>query len=162
MLWLLSYVGANWALILVVVLAVAGLGAVAFFAKNWKVAVAALAVLAAGFAYQQIDKNAYQRRVAEEAADKVRALEERLNVLNAANEQDAMRATADAARISELEDKTNAMPPPASPGRAGGLDRAAARRVSAIRWADPGQGGPATGAIRHPDLLSRRRRPAGP
>jgi positive regulator of sigma E activity len=75
--WFLSYWAANFALIIVVTLAVVALGAVAWFAKNWKVAVAAAAVLAAGFAYMQIDKSAYQRRVAEEAAAQVKLLQGR-------------------------------------------------------------------------------------
>ena len=101
--WLLSYLGANFALVLVVVLAVVALGTVAWFAKNWKVAVAAACVLAAGLAYQQIDKTAYQRRVSEEAAARVTVLQGRLDTLQAVNQADAVRALAANARIAELE-----------------------------------------------------------
>jgi apolipoprotein N-acyltransferase len=101
--WALSYLGANFALVLVVVLAVVALGAVAWFAKNWKVAVAAVAVLAAGLAYQQVDKTAYQRRVSEEAAAKVAVLQGRLDTLRDVNQADAERALAANARIAELE-----------------------------------------------------------
>ena len=101
--WALSYLGANFALVLVVVLAVVALGAVAWFAKNWKVAVAAACVLAAGLAYQQVDKTAYQRRVAEEAAEQTKVLQARLDALQAVNVADAERALAANARIAEPE-----------------------------------------------------------
>lgn len=101
--WLLSYLGANFALVLVFVLAVVALVAVAWFAKNWKFAVAAACVLAAGMAYQQVDKTAYQRRVSEEAAAKVAVLQGRLDTLQAVNAADSERALAANARIAELE-----------------------------------------------------------
>lgn len=127
--WVLSYVGSNFALIAVVVLAVIALGAVAWFAKNWKVAVAAVVILGAGLAYQQIDKNAYQRRVAEEAAEKVKILQGRLDTMNQANQANAERALQDAARISELETQANE-----TPANAGDcLDRDGAGRVRSIQ-----------------------------
>lgn len=101
--WFLSYITSNFALILIVTLAVVALGAVAWFAKNWKVAVAAVVVLAAGLAYQHIDKTAYQRRVAEEAAQQVKVLQGRLDTLQAVNVADVERALAANARIQELE-----------------------------------------------------------
>ncbi|MGB3042432.1 MAG: hypothetical protein WBB98_04530 [Xanthobacteraceae bacterium] len=101
--WLLSYLGANFALVLVVVLAVVALGAVAWFAKNWKVAVAALVVAAAGLYAQQFDKNGYDRRVAEEVAEKTKVLQGRLDTLRDVNQADAERALAANARIAELE-----------------------------------------------------------
>ncbi|HDA7126298.1 TPA: hypothetical protein O5T86_001302 [Staphylococcus aureus] len=127
--WFLSYVGANWALILVVALAVIALGAVAWFAKNWKVAVAAIAILAAGFAYQQIDKNAYQRRVSEEAAARVKTLEARLDTLNKANDENTERAINDAAEIGRLREMAKATPANDGPC----LDIDAAGRVSGVR-----------------------------
>lgn len=127
--WFLSYIGSNFALILVVTLAVIAVGAVAWFAKNWKVAVAALVILAAGFAYMQIDKNAYQRRVAEEAAAEVNALKVQIALTNAAAERDAQRAIADAEQISEL--KRKASDTPANSGEC--FDVNAADRVRAIR-----------------------------
>lgn len=108
--WVLSYLGANFALVLVVVLAVVALGAVAWFAKNWRVAVAAVGVLAAGLAYQQIDKTAYQRRVSEEAAAKVAVLQGRLDTLRDVNQADAERALAANARIAELEARAGSTP----------------------------------------------------
>lgn len=155
--WGLSYLGANFSLVVVVMLLVAGLGAIAFFAKNWKAAVAAGAVLAAGFAYQHVDKIGYQRRIAEEAQQQVEALERRLDVLNAANEADALRARADADRISELEGKVHETP---ANDRVA-LDRAAVGRVSAIRW-DAGDGGAAAGTGGSAKLLPRRGAAARP
>ena len=155
--WIGSYLAANFALVTVTGLAVAALGAIAFFARNWKAAVAAAAVLGAGFAYQQIEKSAYQRRVAEEAAAQVDQLKQRLNVLNAASEQDARRAAADQARISDLEEQARAKPAATDQSRHVCFDRTATRRVSAIRWAEPGGSRAADGAGRHPKLFSRRR-----
>lgn len=127
--WALSYLGANFALVLVVVLAVVALGAVAWFAKNWKVAVAAACVLAAGLAYQQVDKTAYQRRVSEEAAARVAVLQGRLDTLQAVNTADAERALAANARIAELE--VLAAQTPANDASC--LPEDAAKRVGDIR-----------------------------
>lgn len=127
--WLLSYLGANLALVLVVVLAVVALGAVAWFAKNWKVAVAAVVVAAAGLYAQQFDKNGYDRRVAEEVAEQTKVLQDRLNTLQAVNTADAERALAANARIAELE--TLAAQTPANDNQC--LPEDAAKRVGDIR-----------------------------
>jgi len=127
--WALSYIGANWALILVVVLAVAALGAIAWFAKNWKIAVAALIVLGLAFTYQQIDKSAYQRRVNEEKAKEVKLLKERIATLSKVNEEHAERAINDATEIGRLEADASVTPANDSPC----LDRDAAERVFRIR-----------------------------
>jgi hypothetical protein len=125
----MSYLGANFALVLVVVLAVLALAAVAWFAKNWKVAVVAVAVLAAGLAYQQIDKSAYQRRVSEEAAQQVKVLQGRLEILQTINAADAARSLADAERIANLE--LQAMQTPANDAPC--LPEDAAKRVGDIQ-----------------------------
>lgn len=127
--WALSYIGSTWALILVVVLAVVALGAVAWFSRNWKVAVAAIIVLALGLAYQQIDKNAYQRAVSEQAAAQVKALQARVALLNAVTKQDAERAAKDAAEIEQLREHAGQTPANTSPC----LDDGAAARIGAIR-----------------------------
>jgi predicted negative regulator of RcsB-dependent stress response len=134
--WALSYLGSKFALIIVVFLAVVALGAVAWFAKNWKVAVAAALVLAAGFAYMQIDKSAYQRRVAEEAAAQIemvrselKTAQGRLATLQKISDADAKRAFDDAKRIDELE--TMATATPRNDGAA--LDAATAKRIGAIK-----------------------------
>lgn len=127
--WALSYIGSNFALILVVVLAVVALGAVAWFAKNWKVAVAALLVLGAGLAYQHIDKTAYQRRVSEEAAAEVATLKGRLATLQKQTAADAERAKADAAYIESLEALAGETPPNNTPA----IDKSTANRIGAIK-----------------------------
>jgi thiol:disulfide interchange protein len=127
--WLLSYVGSNFGLIIMVALSVAALGAVAWFAKNWKVAVAAAVVLALGFAYMQVDKNAYQRRVSEEAREQVEILQRRLGALQLTAKADAARSAEDQKRIAELERLASETPP----NTGACLDRDAARRVRAIR-----------------------------
>lgn len=129
MMWALSYIGSNFALILVVVLAVVALGAIAWFARNWKVAIAALLVLGAGLAYQQIDKNAYQRRVSEEAAAQVKTLQNRLDTLQKQTAADAERAKADAAYIDALEALAGDTPRNDTPA----LDKATANRIGAIK-----------------------------
>lgn len=129
MAWALSYIGSNFALILVVVIAVVALGAVAWFAKNWKVAVAALAVLAAGLAYQHIDKNAYQRRVSEEAAAQVKVLQGRLDTLAKQSAADAARAKADADYIEALEALASETPPNDTPA----IDKGTANRIGAVK-----------------------------
>lgn len=127
--WVLSYLGANFALVLVVVLAVVALGAVAWFARNWKVAVAAVVVAAAGLYAQQFDKNGYNRRVAEEVAEQTRVLQGRLDTLQAVNTADAERALAANARIAELE--ALAAQTPANNNQC--LPEDAAKRVGDIR-----------------------------
>lgn len=129
MTWLPSYIGSNFALIAVVVLAVVALGAVAWFAKNWKVAVAAVVVLAAGLAYQQIDKSAYQRRVSEEAAARVRLLQAHIDVLSKVTAADAEQAKKDAAEIETLRGMVSQTPANSGPC----LDEGAAKRIGAIR-----------------------------
>jgi hypothetical protein len=129
MTWITSYIGSNFALIAVVILTAIALGAVAWFTKNWKVAVTAGAILAIGLAYQQIDKNAYQRRVAEEAAAKIRILQGHLDVLNSVTKADAKRAAKDAAEIDAL--RTLAGATPANAAIAVPLD--AAKRIGAIK-----------------------------
>lgn len=127
--WALSYIGSNFALILVVVIAVIALGAVAWFARNWKVAVAALLVLGAGLAYQHVDKTAYQRRVSEEAAAEVATLKGRLATLQKQTDADAERAKADAAYIESLEALAGETPPNDTPA----IDKATANRIGAIK-----------------------------
>lgn len=112
--WILSYLGANFALIAVVVLLVIALGAIAWFAKNWKVAVAAILLVCAGLGYQQIDKNAYQRRVSEEAAAQVQVLQGRLDTLAAVTAEDAKSAKADSEYIKALETVIGDTPPNAT------------------------------------------------
>ena len=102
MIWILSYLGANFALVLATGLGVLALAAIAWFTKNWKAAVAAGVVLIAGLAYQQIDHNAYNRAQAERKAREVAVLQGRIDALTKASEADAARATADAATINRL------------------------------------------------------------
>lgn len=127
--WITSYLGANFALIAVVVLAVVALGALAWFAKNWKVAAAAVCVLVAGLAYQQIDKNAYQRRVSEEAAQQVAVLQGRLDTLSDINNAAAARAIQDEVKIETLRSMARDTPANNAPC----LDEEATKRVGTIK-----------------------------
>jgi hypothetical protein len=107
---LLTYLAANWLLVLVVVLAVIVLGAAAFFLKNWKLALATIALIATGFAYQNAVTNGIKIEMANEAAAQVKILNERIEALNKVSAADAQRAKDDSQRISELEDKARATP----------------------------------------------------
>lgn len=127
--WALSYIGANFALILVVVLAVVALGAIAWFAKNWKVAVAAALVLLAGLAYQHIDKTAYQRAIAEQKAREVALLQARIDTLSDINNANAARAIQDEVKINKLREQASQTPA----NTADCLDENAAGRVGGIR-----------------------------
>lgn len=129
MMWLLSYLGSNWSLVLACTVAVIALSAVAWFARNWKVAVAAAAVLVAGFAYMAIDKSAYQRRVNEEAQAQVKLLNNRISTLEQVKAAYTKRFAEDHAHITELEKLASETPKNDSPC----LDADAARRVRAIR-----------------------------
>ncbi|MCA6098883.1 hypothetical protein [Bradyrhizobium australafricanum] len=110
MIWILSYLSANFALVLATGLGVLALAAIAWFTKNWKAAVAAGMVLIAGLAYQQIDHNAYNRAQAEQKAREVAVLQGRIAALERANAADAARATADAAEISRLRQLASQTP----------------------------------------------------
>lgn len=162
MTWFFSYLGANWSLILVVILVVAALIALTVLAHNWKAAVIAVAILAAAFAYQWIDKSAYARAVAEEAQrtikikdDQIAALELRVETVNAANELSAMQASSDFIELSKLKATANDTPANATVA----LKRDAVERVRGFRrsaasgGAAGSKGGVATGAGRHPKLL---------
>lgn len=159
--WIFSYLLGNWPLILCVAAIIAALVAIGIFARNWKVFVAAGVILAAGFAYQWIDKHGYERAQAEErqriiaAKDaEIQALAERVRLVNELNLMHADTALADGKRIEELERAARETPSNDKPA----LDRAAARRVRDIQWES---GGPAAGkdgatpaaACRHKPLL---------
>lgn len=103
MIWALSYISANWALIVSVVLVIVGLGFLAFFLKNWKAAAAALAIAALAFAFQWTDRNAYQRRVNEESVAAFERLKSNLELANQIADDHMKRAEVDAAKIEELE-----------------------------------------------------------
>jgi cell division protein FtsB len=125
----LSYLGAHWTLIIVVVLAVAVLGYLAFILKNWKAALAAVVLVMAGLAYQSADLAGYKRRVNEEAQAQVKLLNSRLAVLEAVSKAYNARAAYDAATIKKLEDE--AKETPANSDQC--LPADAARRVRSIR-----------------------------
>lgn len=127
--WLLSYITANLALILVVLLAVAGCGLIFWITKNLWAVVTAVVILAAGFAYQQVDKSAYQRRVSEEAAAQTRVLQSRLDAVTDINNANTARAVEDQVKIEELEKLANETPA----NNTACLDPEAAARIGAIK-----------------------------
>lgn len=127
--WIFSFLGANWAMAIAVVLAVVVLGAIAFFLKNWKAALAAICLIGASFVFQQIDRNAYQRRVNEEARERVKLLAARAKLAEEIADLNMARAERDAKTIEDLERKASETP--ADDGVC--LDAAAAGRVRDIK-----------------------------
>jgi ABC-type bacteriocin/lantibiotic exporter with double-glycine peptidase domain len=125
----LSFLLTNWQAILALGLLVVILGALAWFLKNWKLAVAAVAIAALYFAGQALWTNGYKTHVAEEVEKQTKALREQINQMNVAAEMDAQRAIDDANKISELETKSNETP--ANSGAC--LDIDGARRVRDIK-----------------------------
>lgn len=106
----LSYVGSHWELIIVVVLGVLALGAIAYFLKNWKAAVAAIVLACAGFAYQTADMAGYNRAVNEQVAKKTEQLEFRIKLANEIADDYAVKAEKDNKKIDELEKSASETP----------------------------------------------------
>jgi CBS-domain-containing membrane protein len=125
----LSYIGAHWALIVVVVLATMALGYLAFVLRNWKVALAAIVLVCAGLAYQSADLAGYKRRVNEESAARITQLESRIAVLDTLQNDNARRALADSLEISRLEGLASETPP----NNGACFDAATSRRVRDVK-----------------------------
>lgn len=126
---LLLYLISHWVLVLVTVLSVAGLGVAAWVFKNWKMALAAIAVAVFGFMYQGAVMHGINLQIAKQAAEKIEILEGRIDVMNKAAELHAARAMVDAAKIEELENIANETP--ANNGAC--LDIDSARRLRNIK-----------------------------
>ncbi len=105
------------------------LGAFAWFAKNWKAAVAAVVLVAAGFAYQQADLGGYKRRLDEEKAAQIELLQTRLLTLAIVSEKDHQQVISDNFLNSKMKQLASETPKNDGPC----LDADAARRVWAIR-----------------------------
>lgn len=129
MLGTLAFLGANWLWVIVVVLAVAALGAVAWLFKNWKPVLVAVGLLVVYFGGQALWVDGYNTHVAEEVARQTASLQARLDATNAAAQADAMRAQQANDRIAELE--RQAADTPANNDKC--LDESAAKRVGGIR-----------------------------
>lgn len=127
--WFPSWLGANWALALAVLLVVVGLGFLAFFLKNWKAVAAALAIAAVAFAFMWTDRNAYQRRVNEEKAAHIERLEANAKLSNDIADDYKARVERDAAEIEELRKLVEQTPPNTNIG----LNKGAAERVGVIQ-----------------------------
>lgn len=143
----LSYVGAHWFLILSVVLGVIALGAFAWFAKNWKAALAAVVLVVAGLAYQSADLGGYKRALDEAKAQEIATLQKRLLTVSIIAKNDTERASADAFLTNKLKELSSVTPPNTSPC----LDAAAAGRVSRAGRIDTIK--PALPARRHSIVL---------
>lgn len=126
---LLLYITAHWVLVLVAVLTVVALGVAAWVFKNWKLALAAIAVAIFGFMYQGAVMHGINLQIANEAAGKIEVLQDRIATMNKAAALHNARALEDAAQIEKLETQANETPANSSPS----LSRDAASRVRSIR-----------------------------
>jgi apolipoprotein N-acyltransferase len=147
---LLSYLGAHWLLLIIVVLSTVALGLLAWFTKNLKYVLAAVVLVIAGLAYQSANMDGYRRKVAEDAQVQIDALSKRLLAVNMAAAADAKRATADA----YLNTKLDALSRETPRNDSSCLDLASARRVWAISGPDALDA--PLPARRHPKLLPWR------
>ena len=126
---LLLYLMSHWVLVLVAVLSVVGLGVAAWVFKNWKMALAAIVVAIFGFMYQGAVMHGINLQIANQAAEKIEILEDRIEVMNKAAALHSARAVEDAAKIEELENLANETP--ANNGAC--LDIDGARRLRNIK-----------------------------
>lgn len=97
------YLGSHWILVIAAVATVVGLGALAWFLKNWRLALAAIIVAIAGFMYQGAVMHGIQLQLAKDAARNIEILQGREDALKQLVIKDAAQAVADSAKISELE-----------------------------------------------------------
>lgn len=126
---LLVYLAAHWGLVIATVLAVLALGVAAFFLKNWKIAVAAVAVSIAGFVYQGAVMSGIQLQMAKDNVAIVKQLKDRLTTMENVSAADTARAIADNEKITELESRASEV----HTDNRIGLDAAAVGRVRSIK-----------------------------
>jgi Tfp pilus assembly protein PilN len=124
-----TYFASHWTLVIACVLGVAGLGAAAFFLKNWKIAVVAVGVAIAGFLYQGAVTDGIKTQMAKDAKERIAFLQEFIDAGNRANEADAKRALEDQKTIEQLQEQVSATPKNDSSC----LDAGAAGRLRNIR-----------------------------
>jgi uncharacterized protein involved in exopolysaccharide biosynthesis len=125
----LSYLGAHWILFIIVVLAVVGLGLLAWFTKNLKYVLAAVVLVIAGLAYQSSNMDGYKRKVSEDAQAQVNILTERIAAMSHVTSLDNQHAVSDAYLNTQLKDLSRATPKNDGPC----LDAASAHRVWTVR-----------------------------
>lgn len=126
---MILYLAEHWVLIIATVLLVVALSAGAWFLKNWKLALAAIVITCAGFAYQAIDMAATNRQIAKEHAEQLATLQKRILTIAMVSERDAQQAQADQFKQTQLEQLASETPPNNAPC----LDAAAANRVWTVR-----------------------------
>jgi hypothetical protein len=123
------FLASNWALVVAVVLAIVICGAISWFTKNWKIAAAGVAILAALYGAQHLFTAGVNAEVARQVAREKALLEHRITVANEIADHHMKRAEEDAARIEELG--RLAAQTPANTNAC--LDIDAARRVRGIK-----------------------------
>jgi uncharacterized membrane protein (DUF106 family) len=125
----LTYFGAHWLIAIACILGVVAFGAVAWFLKNWKFAVAAIVLAIFGFLYQSAVTDGIKIQMAKDAQQRIEMLQSQIHKLNSANEADAQRAIEDQKTIEQLQEQVNATPK----NDASCLDADSARRLHNIR-----------------------------
>jgi len=125
----LTYLSANWLLVIIVILAVAIVGVCAFFLKNWKLAVATVVLIVFGLLYQNAVTSGIKIQMTKDAEEKTKLLTDRLDAANKTNDTYAAQAAKDAQTISDLEAKANEIPENDSPC----LDSDSVGRLRSIR-----------------------------
>jgi hypothetical protein len=147
------YLATHWVLVIVVVLAVVGLGAGAWFLKNWKLALAAIALAVVGFMYQGAVMHGINVQLEKDMAEQLDISNGRLATINTLTLKDAFQAKKDSDANEALERLASETPKNDGPC----LDAASSHRV----WS--GRNAAITGetpvpASRIPNLLSRFKR----
>lgn len=107
---LITYLGGHWTLVIAAVLAVAACGALAFFLRSWKLAVAAIGIAIAGFLYQGSVTDGIKLQMQKDAAAKISMLESHISAIETANAEDTKRALQDADTIAQLQKQIDETP----------------------------------------------------
>lgn len=125
----LLYLAAHWSLVIAVTLIAVGLGAAAFFLKNWKIALVAIFIVAAGLSFQGAVQHGINLEIAKQVAIKTKVLEGRLATYQTLAAKDTARALEDKKLNDALERLSSETP--ANDSKCFGID--ATRRVQSIR-----------------------------
>lgn len=125
----LLYMASHWALVIAVTLIAVALGAAAFFLKNWKIAVVAVVLVAAGLSFQGAVQHGINLEIAKQVAAQTKVYKDRLETFQTIAAADALRATADKQVIDTLERLSSETPA----NNRVCFDAATTRRVHAVR-----------------------------
>lgn len=123
------FLGTNWGMIIVAVLAIVVCGLIAWFTRNWKAVVVAVAILAVIYGAQHMFVSGVNAEVARQVARKYKDLQDKLKLANEIADDHLARSERDAAEIEALKALAGTTPPNSDIG----LTKEAADRVRAIQ-----------------------------